>query len=233
MVFGSPFSIGYENLGNQYQAGMSQGFMGISWPRLEVLFYLTFHPAMGLFWQSPVLLLAVVGFYFILRDRRYRCEGLVVLFAFVAYLLINAGYYMWWGGYSFGPRHLIPMLLFMALPLVMLPKRLDPLVIILVVISIAQMLIPVSTITLVPDQYFVNNPHLKFFGYSTIYDYSWKELQAGNFAYNLGFILLRLRKWATLLPLILAILAVSAFFIATETRRRQGGLPEARGPDGQ
>jgi hypothetical protein len=233
LAFGNPFTIGYSHLGNQFVAGMSQGFMGIGMPRLEVLFYLTFHPAMGLFWQSPVLLLAVVGIYYILRDRRYRYEGLVVLFAFVAYLLINSGYFMWWGGYSFAPRHLIPMILFMALPLVMLPKRLDPLVIVLVVISSAQMLIPLSTITLVPDQYFAKNPHLKFFGYSTIYDYSWKELMAGNFAFSLGFILLGLRKWATLIPLILAILAVLVFFIATETLRRPGGHSVAREPDGE
>jgi hypothetical protein len=233
LAFGNPFMIGYTNIGSQFSAGMSQGFMGISWPRLDVLFYLTFHPAMGLFWQSPVLLLAVVGLYFLLRHPLYRIEGLVVLFAFVGYLLINAGYFMWWGGYSFGPRHLIPVLLFLAIPLVRLPRKLDPLVIVLVVISSAQMLITLSTITLVPDQYFANNPHLKFFGYSTIYDYSWKELMAGNFAFNLGSSLFGLKKWATLIPLIVAILAVVAFFVVTEARDRRGALPEAREPGGQ
>lgn len=31
----------------------------------------------------------------------------------VAYLLFNAGYYMWWGGWSFAPRHLVPVIPFM------------------------------------------------------------------------------------------------------------------------
>jgi hypothetical protein len=154
LAFGNPFSIGYEHLGNQFQESMSQGFMGISWPRLEVLFYLTFHPAHGLFWQSPVLLMAMVGFFSLWRDKRYRLEGIIVLIAFISLLLINAGYFMWWGGYSFGPRHLIPMLLFLAIPLVLVPRRLIPLVIILAVISIGQMLIPLAGSILPPDNYF-------------------------------------------------------------------------------
>jgi hypothetical protein len=214
LSFGGPLSIGYENLANQYRTSMSQGFMGISWPRLEVLFYITFHPAMGLFWQSPVLLLSMVGLVFMWRDKHYRPETLIVVVAFVGFLLINAGYFMWWGGYSFGPRHLIPMLLFLALPLVMLPRKLDPLVVILLAISFVQMLIPLAGSMLAPDTYFAQNAHLKFFGYSTIYDYSWKQLLAGNFAYNLGSKLLRLKGWLIMLPNITAVLFVVAIFIA-------------------
>ena len=216
LAFGQPFTIGYEHLGNVYQAAMSQGFMGISWPRLEVLFYLTFHPADGLFWQSPVLLMAVVGFFFLWRDKRYRLEAIIVLVAFFSLLLINAGYFLWWGGYSFGPRHLIPMLLFLAIPLVMVPRRLVPLVIILAVISIGQMLIPLAGSTLAPDTYFAQNAHLPFFGYSSIYSYSWQQLLAGNFAYNLGGKLLGLRGWMTLLPIVLAILMVTVIFVLAE-----------------
>lgn len=227
-AFGSPFTIGYERLGNQFQAGMSQGFMGISWPRLEVLFYLTFHPAHGLFWQSPVLLMAVIGFISLWRDKRYRLEGIIVLVAFFSLLLINAGYFLWWGGYSFGPRHLIPMLLFLALPLVLVPRRLLPLVIVLAVISIAQMLIPLAGSMLAPDTYFMQNAHLPFFGYSSIWSYSWQQLLGGHFANNLGSKLFGLRGWTTLLPLILAILAATAIFMATEKRSHHNDLPQVR-----
>jgi hypothetical protein len=67
LIFRNPFSIGYKHLGNQFQESMSQGFLGISWPRHDVLFYLTFQPAKGIFWQSPVLLMAVFGFFFLWR----------------------------------------------------------------------------------------------------------------------------------------------------------------------
>jgi hypothetical protein len=226
VAFGNPFTIGYERLGNQYQAGMSQGFMGISWPRLEVLFYLTFHPAHGIFWQSPVLLMAVVGFFFLWRDKRFRLEGIIVLIAFLSMLLINSGYFMWWGGWSFGPRHLIPMLLFLAIPLVMVPRRLVPLVIILAVISIGQMLIPLAGSMLAPDTYFIQNAHLPFFGYSSIYSYSWQQLLDGNFAYTLGGAWLRLRSWMNPFLNILAILVVTAIFVITEKRPLKNDLPQ-------
>jgi hypothetical protein len=226
LAFGNPFTIGYERLGNQFQEGMSQGFMGIGWPRLETLFYLTFHPADGIFWQSPVLLMAVVGFIFLWRDKRYRLEGIIVLIAFFSLLLINAGYFLWWGGWSFGPRHLIPMLLFLAIPLVMVPRRLVPLVIILAVISIGQMLIPLAGSMLAPDTYFTNNAHLPFFGYSSIYTYSWKQLLDGNFAYSLEGAFLHLRGWMNPIFNILAILAVTAIFVITEKRPHKNDLPQ-------
>jgi hypothetical protein len=228
LAFGNPFTIGYERLGNQYQAGMSQGFMGIGLPKLEVLYYLTFHPAHGLFWQSPVLLMAVVGFFFLWRDKRYRLEAIIVLIAFFSLLLINAGYFMWWGGYSFGPRHLIPMLLFLSIPLVMVSRRLVPLVIILAVISIGQMLIPLAGSMLAPDDYFIQNAHLPFLGYSSIYSYSWEQLLEGNFAYNLGGKFLGLRGWMNPLFNILAILVVTAIFVITEKRRSRDELPPVR-----
>jgi hypothetical protein len=227
IAFGNPFTIGYEHLGNEFQESMSQGFMGISWPRLEVLFYLTFHPAHRLFWQSPVLLMALVGFFLLWRDKRYRLEGVVVLIAFISLLLINAGYFMWWGGYSFGPRHLIPMLLFLAIPLVLVPRRLIPLVIILAVISIGQMLIPLAGSMLAPDDYFIQNAHLKFFGYSSIYTYSWQKLLDGHFTYNLVGELLGLRNWMNLLPNVVSILAVTAIFVIAEKHpSKMDSLPD-------
>ena len=110
--------------------------------------------------------MAGVGFISLWRNKRYRLEAIIVLLAFFSLLLINAGYFLWWGGWSFGPRHLIPMLLFLAIPLVVVPRRLLPLVIILAVISIAQMLIPLAGSMLAPDTYFMQNaapPVLRIF----------------------------------------------------------------------
>jgi hypothetical protein len=227
LVFGNPLTIGYENLGNQYQASMSQGLLGISWPRLEVLFYLTFHPAEGIFWQSPVLLMAMAGFFFLWRDKRFRAEGVIALFGLIGFLLFNAGYFLWWGGGSFGPRHLIPMLLFLSIPLALVPKRFIPMVILLAVISFGQMLIPLANDMLVPDTYFVQNPHLPFFGYSTIYSSSLPQLMQGKFTYNLGEIILGLKNWTVLIPSILAVLVATGIFIRWD--RTQHGREEMPG----
>ena len=212
-IFGSPFTIGYEHLGNEFQASMSQGFMGINWPRLLVLYYLTFHPAQGLFWQSPVLLMGFVGIYYMLIDRQYRIEALVIVFSSVSYLLLNSGYFMWWGGASFGPRHLIPMLPFLAIPLVFVPRRLFPLVIILGIISIAQMFIPLAGFIQVPDDIFSNIGSLGTFAYSTIYSYCLPQLFKGYFAYNLGEKIFGLKSWMILVPNLLAILVTTGILL--------------------
>jgi hypothetical protein len=49
---------------------------------------------------------------------RARLKDAVALggaLAFVALLLVNSSYYMWWGGAAAGPRHLVPVLGFLAL----------------------------------------------------------------------------------------------------------------------
>ena len=212
-IFGSPFTIGYEHLGNEFQASMSKGLMGINWPRLLVLYYLTFHPAQGLFWQSPVLLLGFVGLYYMLINKQYRIEAMVIVFSSVLYLLLNSGYFMWWGGASFGPRHLIPMLPFLAIPLVFVPRRLFPWVIILGIISITQMFIPLAGFIQVPDDIFPNIGSLGTFAYSTIYSYCLPQLFKGYFAYNLGEKILGFKNWMILVPNLLAILVTTVVFL--------------------
>ena len=85
--------------------------MGISLPSGEALFGLLISPNRGLLWVAPISLLGLVGLVLWLREKRTSDPTSVAFaFAFVALLLANAGYYMWWGGASAGPRHLVPML---------------------------------------------------------------------------------------------------------------------------
>jgi uncharacterized membrane protein len=79
---------------------------------------------------------------------------------------------------------------------------------------------------LAPDNYFIQNAHLKFFGYSSIYSYSWQQLLMGYFAYNLGGKLLGLKSWMILLPNVLAILVVTAIFVISEKRLHQKNLSQ-------
>ncbi len=151
VCFGSPFRNAYAlHAVPGYQEGIHQGIMGITLPRLDVLFYLTFHPARGLFWQSPVLLAACAGFAWMLRDRAWRDEAVVALCAAAGYLVVNSGYFCWWGGWSFGPRFLIPMLPFLAFGLVFLPARFQPSVIALAVVSALQMLVYTAQEPIIP-----------------------------------------------------------------------------------
>lgn len=211
-VFGQPLVSSYQyQVEPTYREAMSQGIMGIGLPNLTVLFFETFQPAMGLFWQSPVLLMIFPGAFYILRDRRYRVEGGLALFIFTVYLIINSGYFEWWGGYSAGPRHLIPMLPFLCLPLIFVPRRLFPILTGLTFISVAQMIIVAASKVIVPTRPMENFSELSFFEYSTIYSYCLPELLKGSFAWNLGSELFKLNGWGSLAPLVLLIVGTFLF----------------------
>jgi hypothetical protein len=221
-IFGNPFLVTYSHVSNQFfSENMSQGLSGIAWPRLDVMYYSTLHPANGLFWQSPVLLMSLVGVYFMLRSKQYQAEGIIFIVIFLSYVALISGYYLWWGGYAFGPRHLIPILPFFVLPLLFVPRRLFPVVVILGLISIGQMFIVVASQIKTPDDMIYKIAELRYFEYSTIYNFCLKKLLNNDFHWNLGQALFGLRTWASLIPAGLAIAAVSAVFVGFERAEKQ------------
>jgi len=122
-VFGSPFSTGYSHEeSSAYKAAHQESVMGIGVPDVFVFWYQTFQPAFGIFWQSPILFFAMPGWILMVMSRKYRAEAIFCLSAIFLYILMFSGYYMWWGGLSFTPRHLIPILPLFALPLAFVPE---------------------------------------------------------------------------------------------------------------
>lgn len=214
VCFGSPFSVGYSNLPNQYfSASMSQGLMGIGWPNLQVLFYMTFHPTLGLFWQSPVLILALVGVVYGVKNKQYRSEVLLAIWLIVSYLVLISGYFMWWGGYALSSRHIIPILPFFCLLLVFLPDRLDWSMLVLGLLSFVQMGMAAATTVLVPDDHIAQLGTMPFFGYSNIYDYCLGQLRNLAFSENLGHRLFHLNRWASLVPFFVGVIGLIVLFL--------------------
>jgi hypothetical protein len=131
-AFGSPLATGYDFVYlKEFADGMAVNY-GIGAPNLAVLGQLTFGSYRGLFYLSPVLLLASWGLVVRLVEQArqasssnssshgapLRAGDLVLALAIVAwYLLLNSAYYMWDGGASLGPRHAVPMLAFLAIGL--------------------------------------------------------------------------------------------------------------------
>ena len=148
------------------------------------------------------------------RELSYRFEALIAATAFLSLLVINSGHYMWWGGWTFGPRHLIHMLPFLGLPLVFIPRRWFAGVVILSLISIFQMFIVVSSKILTPGTIYRQLDKFGYFAYSSIYSYCLPRLLDGKFAANLGHGLFGLDAWLSLVPLLLVILIISAFVLA-------------------
>ncbi|HET9887489.1 MAG TPA: hypothetical protein VFR10_08250, partial [bacterium] len=62
----------------------------------------------GLFPASPLLLLAVPGLIFLLRERGEQVRSAASLFTFIYYWMLNAGHATWHGGWAIGPRHMLP-----------------------------------------------------------------------------------------------------------------------------
>jgi hypothetical protein len=226
LCFGSPFSLGYSNLSDPvYVEAMAHGVMGIQAPDLTVLFYTLFHPSLGLFWESPVLLMAPVGAVFLFRERRYRAEAIVATWIVVCYLVLMSGYSVWWGGYALGPRHFIPVLAFLCMPLAFVPRKWTWLTVILGLISVAQMTIAAASSVLVPETMVLRIEAQRFFEYSNIYSFCLRELLNGNFARNLGTQYLGLQGWVSLLPLGAAASALIFLFLRGTTAGVPRRLP--------
>lgn len=114
--FGAPWRTGYSFVTiPQFVDGHARGFMGFAWPDPAAFFLTLFGRERGLFLLAPVTLVGAAGLVAYLRraprDGAARALGLGLLVMFVA----NASYYMWWGGASTGPRHLVACLPVLAL----------------------------------------------------------------------------------------------------------------------
>jgi hypothetical protein len=82
----------------------------ISTPK-EILF----SPFRGLFFYYPILLFSLIGFFYM--HKKYSFETKIIIFMFILFILLNSALKGWFGGSSFGPRYLLPIIPFLILPL--------------------------------------------------------------------------------------------------------------------
>ncbi len=101
--FGSPWTTGYLPQ-ERFATPFFQGFYG-----------LTLSPGKGLLWYNPLLWAALIAWpaFF----RRHRAEALLVGALVLSNVAFYAPWYLWWAGHSWGPRFLVTILPFAALPL--------------------------------------------------------------------------------------------------------------------
>ena len=115
VCFGAPWRTGYSFIARpSFAQGHAQGLLGITFPRPAALWGTLFGRDRGLFYIAPisaVSLIALAISWFKTKDR----ERLLAIFCVVSLLLVNASYYMWWGGWATGPRHAVPGFGFLAL----------------------------------------------------------------------------------------------------------------------
>lgn len=205
-VFGRPWATGYSHLDNSFAAQQAQGFFGIVGPQWDALLQTTVGPFRGLMFWSPVLLLALPGFYFWWKSHKRRAEWYLAVGIACAYFLYSISYFEWDGGWSMGPRQYLPALPFLMLGLgeLALPRAATAwkwVIGILGAESIAVVTVAVSVGPLVDEQY--RRPLTQWvlprFLSSTFYD-------------NFGQIIGLTNQWQ-LLPLFLWIVALVAVML--------------------
>ena len=200
MILGSPGVLSYSF----YKAGSAfpahqQGFVGVSWPRLDLLGEITFRPQRGLFHANPWLVFALAAPFFVRRARGQRLELVLSAAILVGFLLFNSGFgdsIVYWGGaFSFGPRHILIAIPF-AVVLAALPMRSDRLAPVIGVLIVATILLMLPVAAIDPRlPYEPTEPFLGF--YLPLYSrglfstYPWGTFSEGTLfgssgAFNLG-----------------------------------------------
>lgn len=112
IVFGGPFTTGYKFM-NPRVSPVDGVLLHLPDPTTPIS--LTVTPYRGIFFYSPVLLLACAGVWHAWRGRSaprtiFWAGPLLFLFVFG----FTACYYMWWGGWTAGTRYIIPGLVLLA-----------------------------------------------------------------------------------------------------------------------
>jgi Glycosyltransferase family 87 len=114
-AFGSPFHLSYRYVANVYAERQHHGFFGIGVPTLGGLKDVLVGTR-GLLYFSPVLAAAAIGLWLLWR-RGTRAEALLAAVVVVLFVLLDAGYFLVYGGGTPGPRFLAPALPLLALGL--------------------------------------------------------------------------------------------------------------------
>jgi hypothetical protein len=214
-AFGSPFFMSYsayklpENL-HQFPE-QAVGFVGLTYPKLRVLWDILIDPQRGLWFCNPVLLFTIPGLVYFARRREFRAEFLVTAFAVVGFILFNGSFgesiVSWGGGTATGPRQLVPAIPFMVLAIAFLPRGWNWLVGAIAIVSAFFMLMATSVEPHFPYEY--DNPVIDFampayfrgdLAYNQSSYFTRGAIVGDSVAFNLGK-LARLPGWFQLWPL--------------------------------
>ncbi len=182
-TIGNHFALPYSF--NESFPEMKQGLYAIQWPDAETAFNLLFSPSHGLFFWSPFLLMAGFGYGALLR-RSAGAFWLMYAVPLLQIVVISGRVWDWQAGFCFGPRYLAPMLPLLALPCALGVQRWPKLGILLGIYSIG--VVTLATLTDACAEYNFNNP---------LTEHNLPMFLKGEFAYNLGTVVLGLRPYAS------------------------------------
>ena len=106
LAFGSALRPSYSYYGQGAFPWMQRGYMGLTYPRIDVAFKLLFGCKRGLILAAPVLGAAPFGLRMLARNPASRSAALAAGAIAVYFLLFNASFAVWTGSASYGPRYM-------------------------------------------------------------------------------------------------------------------------------
>lgn len=114
-AFGGALETSYAHLYHNYSQQIhSGGLFGIKLPTFDALYGILLSPSRGILLGAPVVTLGLLGLGILWR--RCRWLALYVGISVVGYLVIVSGSEIWYGGWGFGPRLLVPIFGLAAIP---------------------------------------------------------------------------------------------------------------------
>ena len=92
---------------------------------------LLFYPYRGLFFYNPILILSLLGLFFMYKKNR-NIVIFILISSIILFLVVKLSTGMWWQGSSFGPRLFLIIIPFLTLPLMLVIKRLNKKILLIV-----------------------------------------------------------------------------------------------------
>jgi hypothetical protein len=179
-AFGNPLFLSYEAYklaGNSQFPEQSVGFVGVTYPRLDILYKILIDPQRGLFYCNPALILSIAGLAVMARRRALRAEFLVIASSALAMILFNASFgasiVSWGGGTATGPRQVVAAIPFLVVALGFVPNRLNWLLAIFAFFSGFAMLMATSV-----------EPHFPYEYPNPLRHFALQGYLRGDFAYD-------------------------------------------------
>ena len=198
LIFRTPLPVAYK-YSELFVEQHSTGFLSITYPHPVAIWGLTFGSFRGLFYISPILILAAAGFWVWWHMGKHRAEWTVCLWAIMSLFTFYSSSIMWQGGFSIASRYIVPFIPFLTMGLGAFVARWGEQIwakVLIVIFSIWSVG-AVWALTIAGQSFpdWTHNP---------LFNYSLPLLIEGNIARNLGM-LLKLSGWVSIIPLIIGL----------------------------